>query len=132
MAESYVQIPPDSSGKRLRSLTHDLGGGDVHTHTTVPVDPATGDAIAVASEDTLAALAAETADARRGITDYRKLIEWDANNLPVYVGLNDQAAATTATDWTIQRITWNSSGLPVDVQVLTGAWVDRAALGWTA
>lgn len=70
-------------------------------------------------------------DLKRGVTDYRKLIEWNASYQPVYIGLNAQSALTTDTSWTIQRITWDANGLPTDVQVLTGVWDDRSTLGWS-
>lgn len=70
-------------------------------------------------------------DIKRGVTDYRKLIEWNASSQPIYVGLNAQASATTDATWTIQRITWDANGLPTDVQVLVGVWDNRATLGWS-
>lgn len=69
-------------------------------------------------------------DIKRGVTDYRKLIDWDADGQPIYVGLDAQDALTTDPTWTIQRTTW-VDGNPTDIQVLTGIWDDRAALGWS-
>jgi len=38
MSEGYVQAPPDSSGKKLRTIVHD----EIHSQTVVLVDPTTG------------------------------------------------------------------------------------------
>lgn len=96
--------------------------------TPVPVDIGAAGDLAVAD----AAVAAAVTDVKRGITDYRKRIDWDADGQPIYVGLNAQAALGIDATWTIQRITWNASGQPIDVQVLTGAWDSRTTLGWSA
>jgi sulfur carrier protein ThiS len=53
MSESYIVIPPDSTGKKVRTLARTVGGQEVHERAIVVVDPSTGNVMKVASEDTL-------------------------------------------------------------------------------
>lgn len=75
---------------------------------------------------------AHLVDIKRGVTDGRTLIDWDANGQPRYVGVNVQSAAGSAGDWSIKRITWDANGQPTDVQVLVGAWDNRESLAWSS
>lgn len=52
-----------------------------------------------------------------------------------YEGINGQGAATSVGTWIIRRFTWSTPPVGTDyvltdVQVLKGAWDDRAILGW--
>ena len=52
---------------------------------------------------------------------------------PIYVGRAPTATATSSTQWLIQRFSWTAFGSdwkPTRIQVLPGAWDDRASLGW--
>jgi len=49
MAESHIQFPPDSTGKKGRTTTVDLGGGDVHQTVLIVGDGQTGDLAGVDS-----------------------------------------------------------------------------------
>lgn len=61
----------------------------------------------------------------------RKKFDWNADELPDYIGYNiNQSAATTDDDWTIVRYLWDANGNPTDFQFIRGAWDGRAALGW--
>lgn len=69
-------------------------------------------------------------DVKRAITDYEVRMEYDGSDNLIYAGKASQGAATSATSWTIQKLEYTSGNL-TRVQVLTGAWDNRAALGWT-
>ena len=58
-------------------------------------------------------------------------VEWDASDLPIYVGsVERHGAGDEESSWAIKKITW-SSGLPILIEgPLTGAWDDRATLNW--
>jgi hypothetical protein len=52
---------------------------------------------------------------------------------PIYVGRAPTGTTTATAQWLIQRFTWTSYGpdwKPTRIQVLAGAWDDRASLGW--
>lgn len=72
-------------------------------------------------------------DVKRGISDYRTLLDYSTrlDGNPVYVGLNAQAAAQSDSTWTVMRLSYDASSRLTDKQVLTGAWSARTTLGWT-
>ena len=45
MADDFVQVPPDNTGKKIRSFKHTVGANDVHTHAMALVDPVSGSAV---------------------------------------------------------------------------------------
>lgn len=45
MSEDYIQVPPDSTGKRLRTLKRTVEGREVHEEAFVLVNPFTGELI---------------------------------------------------------------------------------------
>lgn len=49
---------------------------------------------------------------------------------PVYVGKNANGTATSASTWTVQKFTYDSSNRCTRIQVLTGIWDNRATLAW--
>lgn len=111
-----------------------LNTKDFATQTTLAATKSGIDALNAknySTEATLSQLLSVANDTKRAVTDYRQLIEWNADGNPVYVGLNAQSAATSATTWVVRRITWDASGNPTDLQVLTGAWTQRSSLAWT-
>jgi len=61
MSEGFIQLPPDSTGKKVRTISRTVGGQEVHERAVVIVDPSTGNIMKVASEDTLAAIKAALA-----------------------------------------------------------------------
>lgn len=69
-------------------------------------------------------------DLKRAVTDYEARMEYDGSDNLVYVGKASQGTATSAGSWIIQKLEYSSGNL-TRVQVLAGAWDDRATLGWT-
>jgi hypothetical protein len=53
MSEGFIQLPPDSSGKKVRTISRTVAGQEVHERAAVIVDPSTGNIMKVASDDTL-------------------------------------------------------------------------------
>lgn len=64
----------------------------------------------------------------------RMKYEYTKTSMPIYIGHNRDASATaTDADWDIIKYAYSAdtvTAMPVDVQVLRGAWSGRAALGW--
>lgn len=58
----------------------------------------------------------------------RSLMEYIAGKL-VYTGTNIQTASVDATSWIIKKLFYTGNDV-IDVQVLTGAWSNRAGLSW--
>lgn len=54
-----------------------------------------------------------------------------ADGQPVYVGITEQGVAASDPAWIVWRVGYDVEGRMVDRQVLTGAWDDRASLGWS-
>jgi hypothetical protein len=52
-----------------------------------------------------------------------------------YMGTAPQGTAQSAETWTVKRLTWthgsDDADHLTDMQVLTGSWTGRAALGWS-
>lgn len=71
-------------------------------------------------------------DVKRSVTDYESRLDYDVrtDGNPVYVGKAPEGTATSATGWTIQKLTYDGSDRLTRAQVLTGVWDDRASLGW--
>lgn len=72
------------------------------------------------------------ADIGRGITDTDTRVDYVArtDTQPVYVGRASANTLTSASIWVIERLTYDGSDRVILKQVLTGAWDNRAALGW--
>lgn len=73
------------------------------------------------------------ADIKRAVTDFEVRLDYatrtDSN--PVYVGKAKQGSLTSdANAWTIQKITYDTSNRSTRVEVLVGAWDNRANLAW--
>jgi len=60
----------------------------------------------------------------------QKKIDYDGrgDDNPVYVGFNTSDAATSDTDWVVQKVTYDGSDRPTLVQVARGSWDNRASL----
>ena len=59
-------------------------------------------------------------------------VRFDADDsAPDYIGVNKtNNAPTSRGDWVIRKFTYSGSNV-TRIQTLTGAWDDRATLGWT-
>jgi len=53
VSESYIQLPPDGTGKKTRALKRTVNGNEVYEEANVIVDPVTGDPLKPATDDTL-------------------------------------------------------------------------------
>lgn len=84
-----------------------------------------------ATQATLATRSTEATllDVKRGLTDYEARLDYDGSNNLIYSGKAPNATATSANSWTIQKLSYTGSNL-TRVQVLTGAWDNRASLAW--
>lgn len=58
----------------------------------------------------------------------RQVFEYSAGKV-IYSGEEFQSAAVAATTWVVKKYFYSGSDL-IDVQVITGAWTNRAALAW--
>ncbi len=60
----------------------------------------------------------------------RRLFAYDASDLVEYIGYHYMpGAATDLSDWEIHRFSYTGN-LVTDIQILPGAWDDRATLDW--
>lgn len=53
MSESFIQLPPDSSGKRARSIARTINSTLVFEEVMLIADPTNGDLVPIASQPTL-------------------------------------------------------------------------------
>lgn len=91
MTESYITLPIDGSGKKIRTQTESVGGSDVHEQII------------------------------HNLPDLlTKSIEYDANNNPIYVGETIPGSATSSAVWRIKKITYDVNNNPTDVQWADG------------
>lgn len=79
----------------------------------------------MAGEQLAKDFAAAQAD-QRVLYDYEDRTDGNA----VYIGLNQQGVATSAETWVIRQSTYDDDAREVDMQVLIGAWDERASLPW--
>lgn len=72
-------------------------------------------------------------DLKRGISDGETRLDYvlRTDDQPVYVGRAVAGTSAAASDWTIELVEYDGNDRPTRKQVLTGAWDDRATLGWT-
>jgi hypothetical protein len=59
----------------------------------------------------------------------QKLLDYDirTDSNPVYVGFNFQGAAQSATNWVIQKLTYDGSARVTMVQIAVNAWTNRVS-----
>lgn len=116
--ESVIVLPPNSNGTRMRTVNNPTVAGGAHQEV-----------VTLADEDGNYVMA----DLRRGRHDQRIRFDYGArtDGNPVYAARAVQGTADTSATWQIQRFTYDSLSRPIDIQVLTGAWADRATLGWS-
>lgn len=71
-------------------------------------------------------------DIARGITDTDTRIDYVArvDSQPVFIGRAPSDTPTSTGVWAVEKITYDVSDRLVLKQVRTGAWDDRAILGW--
>ena len=57
----------------------------------------------------------------------QKLLDYDvrSDSNPVYVGFNFRGAAQSATNWVLQKLTYDGSNRVIQVQVAIDAWTNR-------
>jgi hypothetical protein len=56
-------------------------------------------------------------------------VRTDSN--PVYVGFNFRGASTSATNWVLQKLSYDGSNRVISVQVATDAWTNRVSATYT-
>lgn len=106
-----------------------FGGGAV---TLAPGTQLTANITGFSTETTLDAVKSLTQDIKRSVTDFESRLDYDGrtDGNAVYVGKNTNGRATSASDWSIQKLTYDSSNRLTRAQVLTGAWDNRTTLAW--
>lgn len=63
--------------------------------------------------------------------DYDTRFEYDSTRRAVYIGKATQGTATATASWTINKFIYGGvDGNPDRIETLTGAWDNRASLGW--
>lgn len=65
------------------------------------------------------------------IATYQKMVEYDTNQNPIYIGEAIQGAATSDSSWTVQHITYDTNNNPTLFQTADGAWDNRATLTYS-
>lgn len=115
---------PDLSGlgKLLKQTINELPRGGGGGPSTVGVKNVKGKAVNPATDEMLA-------DIKRAVTDFETRMDYDAGGNLMYAGKAPQGTATTGS-WVVQKMSYTSGNL-TRVQVLTGAWDDRATLNWS-
>lgn len=69
-----------------------------------------------------------------GVSTYpqylQKLFDYDArtDGQPVYIGMNEPGAATSADGWLIQKLLYDGSDQVTSIKVVVGIWDNRASL----
>lgn len=87
-------------------------------------------AVGGSTEATLSALSITADNIRRGLTDYEARLDYDGSNNLIYSGKAANGTATTATAWTIQKLSYTGANL-TRVQVLPNiAWDSRVSAPW--
>lgn len=63
----------------------------------------------------------------------QKRLDYDirTDGQPVYVGFNIRGAATSATNWILQKITYDGSNNPTLVQIAIDSWDNRATASYS-
>lgn len=69
---------------------------------------------------------------RDGISSYETRFDYDVrtDGNPVYIGKAPQGTSTAAITWEVLKFTYDASNRATRIEVLTGAWDNRAALPW--
>jgi hypothetical protein len=133
MAETFVQLPPDSSGKKLRTRTKLILGETVHEqavyHTALPTFFATADAVALAANKDHVSILNGSADK---MVTLRKLYQVNVQLASVTgVALRFSAFRSTAqsagTAITPQTADTDDT-VPAGIVVATGATVTNGGL----
>jgi len=133
MAETFVQLPPDSTGKKLRTRTKSILGETVHEQavyqTALPTFFATADAVALAANKHHLSIFNGTADK---MVTLRKLYQVNVQLASVTgVALRFSAFRSTAqsagTAITPQSADTNDT-VPAGIVVATGATVTNGGL----
>lgn len=73
----------------------------------------------------------DLSDIKRGLTDYETRLDYSTrlDDQPIYVGRAPANTATTATTWTIEKLTYDANGRPTRTQVFSAAsWDNRGSL----
>lgn len=117
-----VRLPDE----QVRAMSHVAagGGGGSRLRNTAGqvISPATSD-----RQDEIIALLGGPEPLRETRLDY----DGRTDGSPVYEGRAEQGTATSATSRQVRRFDYDVDGRTVRIQILTGAWDNRAALGWT-
>lgn len=127
MAEGFITLPPDSTGKKLRTATDGLVHQEVHT--IADADGTLLVASSLAKEATLATVAA----AYRRTKKHIEFIPSSAAPTTIYTGYAAPGTADSAAAWTIQRIVFTGA-TAIDetwTTVGTAVWDNRASETYT-
>ena len=133
MAETFIQLPPDSTGKKLRTRNKIILGETVHEQavyqTALPTFYAIGDAIALAANKHHISIFNGTADK---MVTVRKLFQLNLSLTAVTgVALRFSAFRTTAQSagTAITPVSADlDDTLPVGISVATGATITNSSL----
>lgn len=126
----YVQVPPDSTGKKIDNTVVDTGAGTVERQVIVVADPSDPDGYAEV-------LAADPTGTEGGLV-VRPISPLDQLLLdntgsplpfdPTYIGSNEPTALPSDATWTIRKLSYSGPGVLTSVQARTGvAWTARTS-----
>lgn len=100
VSEEYIQLPPDSTGKKLRSLKRTVGANEVYEEVFAIIEPSTGEAIDPRTLDLLLRILLNTPFARLAPDGQGRLrITLDSVALPA--GSAVIGAVTKSGTWTV-------------------------------
>jgi hypothetical protein len=104
MTETYIQIPADGTGKKVRNIALDIGGSTVYQQVTI-----SGDALLT------------------------QVMDNNASGQPIYIGEALPGSSKASALWRIKKVTYDGNNFITDVQWADSTvdfvkvWNDRAS-----
>ena len=91
MTDSYIQLPNDGPGKKMRTTTNTVNSTQVHEQMIHNI-----------------------------IDMLTKKIEYDSDGNAIYIGETLPGNASSVAKWRIRKVTYDANGNPTDVQWADG------------
>lgn len=133
MTDSFVRVPPDSTGKKVQTLeVVDGDGNTVERQVVVIGDPATeGSRVGVTAAGRLEVDAIGSFTTAAPVQLVKLDYDVRSDSSPVYLGRAAPGTADSDATWAVQKFTYDSQGRVIVIENATGAWSNRGSLPYS-